>query len=199
MRYPPLIKAYALVSAFTALMFFPLSSLASLAPLTSSESLLWESPSNFEKTVDKGLTLIRKKYNNPTFYEVDVSLKSPAADKSAVDIQKLSMVFGLANGDSVILNDTPPNFEAPVIVHSPFLGDYALQWPLSMTLDQAIDTKNKAGFTQPFSHVTVRTPLSYPSSFHPDYIFQTQPHQFIFVDSVNQAVYAVNNVDTEVQ
>ena len=183
---------------FAALLLSSLYSQANLSSINkiTPETMCTEDVGDFEHIVDQGIKIILKKYPESIFYEAGVKLKSPVVSPEGARLTRVYLVFGLSSGRTAILHYTPPDFEDPVIFPAQYVGDCAIKWPLAITLADAITIKNAAGYKQPFSYVTLRSPLCRLALRHPGFIFPIQPRKFVFVDSVDGEIYPIKNDQT---
>lgn len=145
---------------------------------------------SFSDRVNQGILMVHKQDPDAKFLEADVQLSSPASSATDVNISEIRLFFEGHDGYAIFLKCDASQCAPPEATHDRFVGDYVLKWPVQISLSDAINIKNAAGYTKPFEVFTLRTPLSYPSDMHPLYIFRNPDGSFVFVDTVTEQAYS---------
>ena len=143
---------------------------------------------SFNGRVNIAVRLVKEKYPEAELYEAD-GKASGGLTTDPAKIDKLRVVFQNANNSTVIITETGyGEFGDPEFFPCPWADDLVIQFPVDMDLPKANQLKEQAGYTEPFSNVTLRNPLG-PTESNPYFIFgvnQKQP--YIFVDTVTGKV-----------
>lgn len=123
--------------------------------------------------------IVTSKYPNANFYEADGYPEGGSGTKPE-DVQTWRFVYNIPPGSkecpgvptntTVTLRYEKGTFAKPEHVCQPWLEDVIIPLPIKMDLAEAIVLMRKAGYTDPFSSVTLRWPL-YPGVKEPYYIF----------------------------
>jgi hypothetical protein len=134
---------------------------------------------NFLEILMKAWNIVTAQYPHAQFYEAD-GRPEGGSGTNPDDVQEWRFVYNIPPG-SKECPDTPSNttvmlryykgsFSKPSHVCEPWLEDVIIPLPIKMDLGEAITLMQKAGYTDPFSSVTLRWPL-YPGVKEPYYIF----------------------------
>jgi hypothetical protein len=148
---------------------------------------------SFNERVNIAWRIVTEQYPGAVLYEADGTTSGgPTTDPARID--QLRVVFGNADNTTVIIKETAyGKFGKPQLIPKPWLGDVVIQWPVKMDLPQANKLKEGAGYTEPYSGVTLRNPLVGPTLGNPYFIFGRNPAEpYIFVDTVTGKVHAGN-------
>jgi hypothetical protein len=118
-------------------------------------------------------------YPNAQFYEADGYPDSSGGTKSD-DVQTWRFVYNIPPGSkecpdvpyntTVMLRYDKGSWGKLDHICEPWLEDVVIPLPIKMDLIEAIILMSKAGYTDPFTSVTLRWPL-YPGVNEPYYIF----------------------------
>jgi hypothetical protein len=113
-------------------------------------------------------------------FEVD-GIVPDGSGQSAQDVTMWRFVFWNVHNTTVILYCVDGSFTKLRLLPEPWLEDEFITLPLQRGLSEAIEILHGAGYTDPFSYVTLRKPL-YPGIDEASYIF-TIPAigQYVFV------------------
>lgn len=147
---------------------------------------------SFNGCVNIAVRIVQEQYPQAKLYEADgVATGGPTTNPN--DINQLRVVFQNPDNTTVIIKTTTwGEFGEPVLIHEPWLGDVVIDWPIKMDLPEANELKQKAGFNEPYTTVTLRNPLG-PTRTNPFFIFGSSPMQpYVFVDVVTGEVHAGN-------
>jgi hypothetical protein len=147
---------------------------------------------SFDGRVNIAVKLVTQQYPQAMLYEADGTASGgPTTDPAKIDC--LRVVFRNSNNTTVIIKETGyGEFGPPQLIPEPWLEDVVIQWPVEMDLPQANQLKEKAGYTAPYSTVTLRNPLG-PKPGNPYFIFGGNPAKpYVFVDTVTGQVHAGN-------
>ena len=128
--------------------------------------------------VTQAMDYTRKFFPRIQLYEVDGAVPD-GNGQSAGDVTGWRFVFWNAHETTVILNCIDGSFTRPRFLPGPWLEDELIHLPLQRGLSEAIDLLHEAGYTDPFSDVTLRKPL-YPGIDEALYIF-TIPAKEVYV------------------
>ena len=111
--------------------------------------------------------------------EGDAPVADLGTDASDVTTWTFAYNYGdqMSNGASITFTDG--KWGSIVEQGGPIFEDIVIDLPLARSLDNAISLMRDAGYTEPFSYVTLRQPLS-QSITEPSYIF-TVPDRGVFV------------------
>jgi hypothetical protein len=148
---------------------------------------------SFNERVNIAWRIVTKQYPGAELYEVDGTASGgPTTDPAKID--QLRVVFGNVKNTTVIIEETAyGEFGKPQLLHEPWLEDVVIQWPVKMDLPQANKLKKEAGYTKPYTGVTLRNPLVGPKIGNPYFIFGgNHDEPYIFVDTVTGKVHAGN-------
>lgn len=135
---------------------------------------------NFVGMANIAVRLVREKYQNAELYEGDgISPSGPTTNVE--DVNSWRFVFRAGDGGTAIVRSTVWGEFGPIqYIPEPWLEDRVIPWPIEMDITQADGLLKRAGYTGPYSTVTLRWPL-YPGTNQPFYIFQTGREDFVFV------------------
>jgi hypothetical protein len=142
---------------------------------------------SFNGMVTIAVRIVTEKYPHAKLYEADgVASGGPTTDPNRVD--RMRVVFQNPGNTTVIIKSTVwGEFAPPVLLNEPFLEDVVIDWPIKMDLPLANELKMKAGYTSPFTTVTLRNPLG-PVRTNPFFIFGGGTGTYVFVDTVTGQV-----------
>jgi hypothetical protein len=143
---------------------------------------------SFVGMVNIAVRIVTEQYPQAELYEAEgVASSGPTTDPNRID--RMLVVFWNPGNTTVIIKSTVwGEFAPPVVHHQPWLGDLVIEWPVQMDLPRANALKNAAGYTGPYTTVTLRNPLG-PESSNPLFIFGSEASQpYIFVDTVTGQV-----------
>lgn len=142
---------------------------------------------SFNGRVNIAVRIVTKQYPQAKLYEADgIAMAGPTT--SPAQVNHMRVVFQNINNTTVIIEETGyGEFSNPILVPQPWLEDVVISWPIKMDLPEANKLKEKAGFKQPYSTVTLRNPLG-PKPGNPCFIFGSKGQPFIFVDTVTGQV-----------
>jgi hypothetical protein len=145
---------------------------------------------SFNGRVNIAVRIVTEKYPQAKLYEAD-GTASGGPTKDPAKIDQLRVVFQNKDNTTVIIKETGyGEFGQPELIHSPWVEDVVIQWPVKMDLPQANESKEKAGYTEPYGAVTLRNPLG-PTLSNPYFIFGGVPSKpYIFVDTVTGQVHS---------
>jgi hypothetical protein len=137
--------------------------------------------------VNIAVRLVTEKYPQAKLYEAD----GTASGGSTTDprgIDQMRVVFQNPGNTTVMINSTGwGEFGDPVLLPKPWMEDVVIEWPVSLDLPRANLLKEQAGYTEPFSNVTLRNPLG-PQMGNPQFIFGQAGQPYVFVDTVTGKV-----------
>jgi hypothetical protein len=145
---------------------------------------------SFDGRVNIAVRIVTEKYPQAKLYEADGrATGGPTTDPAKIDTMRV--VFRNENNTTVIIKEVKyGEFGPPELIKHPWLEDVVIQWPIKMDLPEANTLKEKAGYKQPYTAVTLRNPLG-PKKTNPFFIFNTAgPGTYIFVDVVTGEVHA---------
>ncbi len=145
---------------------------------------------SFNGRVNIAVRIVTEQYPEAKLYEADgVATGGPTTDPAKID--RMRVVFQNVNNTTVIIKETGyGEFGPPVLYNEPWLEDVVINWPIKMDLDEANELKEKAGYTESYTTVTLRNPLG-PTVNNPYFIFNTSNMgNYIFVDTVTGDVHA---------
>jgi hypothetical protein len=143
---------------------------------------------SFNGMVNIAVRIVTEKYPQAQLYEADgVASGGPTKDPNRID--RMRVVFQNPGNTTVIIKSTVwGEFAPPVLYNEPWLEDVVIKWPVAMDLPQANALKEKAGYSSPYTTVTLRNPLG-PKLGNPLFIFGAGAGQpYIFVDTVTGQV-----------
>lgn len=144
---------------------------------------------SFLGRVNIAVRLVQEQYPQAKLYEVDAT----PSDSSVTDPEKfdlLRVVFQNENNSTVFIRSTGwGTFGEPTLIPEPWLEDVVINWPVEMTLEEAIGLKNAAGFGGPSANMTLRNPLG-PTLSNPCYIFGYPGKAYVFVDTITKKVHS---------
>jgi hypothetical protein len=137
-------------------------------------------PLSFLGMANIAVRLVREKYQDAELYEGDGI--SPGGPTTKVqDVNSWRFVFRAGGGGTAIIKSTVWGEFGPIqYIAEPWLEDRVIPWPIEMDITQADNLLKQAGYTGPYSSVTLRWPL-YPGMNQPFYIFQMENEGFVFV------------------
>lgn len=142
---------------------------------------------SFNGMVNIAVRIVTGQYPHAKLYEADgVASGGPTTDPNRID--RMRVVFQNPGNTTVIIKSTIwGEFAPPVLYNEPFLEDVVIAWPVKMDLPDATALKEKAGYTAPFTTVTLRDPLG-PTRQNPLFIFGDGGGSYVFVDTVTGQV-----------
>jgi hypothetical protein len=145
-------------------------------------------PLSFLGMANIAVRLVRDRYQDAQLYEGDGI--SPGGPTTKVqDVNSWRFVFRAGDGGTAIIKSTVWGEFGPIqYIPEPWLEDRVIPWPIDMEITQADDLLKQAGYTQPYSSVTLRWPL-YPGMNQPFYIFQVEGVGFVFVGIYDRSVH----------
>jgi hypothetical protein len=152
---------------------------------------------SFVGRVTIAVRIVTEQYPQAKLYEAQgTATGGPTTDPAKID--RMRVVFRNENNTTVIIQEIKyGEFGKPELIKQPWLGDVVIQWPIKMDLPEANTLKEKAGYKQPYTRVTLRNPLG-PRRTNPFFIFNTPtPGDFIFVDVVTGEVHEVRAGESE--
>ena len=145
---------------------------------------------SFDGRVNIAVRIVTEQYAQAKLYEADGTASGgPTTDPAKID--RMRVVFQNPNNTTVIIKEIKyGEFGKPELINHPWLGDIVIQWPIKMDLPEANTLKEKAGYKDPYTAVTLRNPLG-PKRTNPFFIFNTPTQgRYIFVDVVTGEVHA---------
>ncbi len=145
---------------------------------------------SFDGRVNIAVRIVTEQYPHAKLYEADgVATGGPTTDPAKIN--HMRVVFQNTGNTTVIITETGyGEFGPPELIHSPWVEDIVIAWPVPMDLPKANELKEAAGFKEPYNNVTLRNPLG-PTKTNPFFIFGTAPpHPYVFVDVVTGKVTA---------
>lgn len=125
--------------------------------------------SNFLEILNKAAEIVTEKYPGARFYETSGEPEG-GSGTNADDVQTWEFVFWNTDNNTIILHYDKGIFGKPEYIPHGWVGDCYIDLPIKRSLSNAIELKNKAGYTDPFNRVILRWPL-YPGATEPYYIF----------------------------
>jgi hypothetical protein len=143
---------------------------------------------SFNGRVNIAVRIVKEQYPEAELYEADGTASGgPTTDPAKID--QLRVVFRNVNNSTVIITETGyGEFGPPQLIPHFWAGDVVIKWPVNMDLPQANQLKEQAGYTDPYSNVTLRNPLG-PTVSNPYFIFGVSHSEpYIFVDTVTGKV-----------
>jgi hypothetical protein len=143
---------------------------------------------SFNGMVNIAVRIVTEKYPQAKLLEADgEATGGPTRDPNRIN--RMRVVFQNPGNTTVIIKSTVwGEFAAPVLINEPWLEDVVIKWPVSMDLPKANALKEEAGYTSPYTTVTLRNPLG-PRPGNPLFIFGSGGSQpYIFVDTVTGQV-----------
>lgn len=145
-------------------------------------------PLSFLGMANIAVRLVRDRYQDAQLYEGDGI--SPGGPTTKVqDVNSWRFVFRAGDGGTAIIRSTVWGEFGPIqYIPEPWLEDRVIPWPIDMEITKADDLLKQAGYTQPYSSVTLRWPL-YPGMNQPFYIFQVEGVGFVFVGIYDGSVH----------
>jgi hypothetical protein len=145
---------------------------------------------SFDGRVAIAVRIVTAQYPQATLWEADGrATGGPTTDPAKMD--KMKVVFGNDHGrETVTIQEIKyGEFGKPELTKQPWTEDVVIQWPIKMDLPEANALKEKAGYKQPYTAVTLRNPLG-PKKTNPFFIFSTTDKRNVFVDVVTGKVHA---------
>jgi hypothetical protein len=145
---------------------------------------------SFDGRVNIAVRIVTEQYPQAKLYEADgVATGGPTKDPAKID--RMRVVFRNANNTTVIIKEIKyGEFGKPELINHPWLEDVVIEWPIKMDLPDANTLKEKAGYTEAYTTVTLRNPLG-PKRTNPFFIFNTATRgSYIFVDVVTGEVHS---------
>jgi len=146
---------------------------------------------SFDGMVNIAVRLVTEKYPAAKLYEAD----GTASGGSTTDprrIDQMRVVFQNPGNTTVMISSNGwGEFGEPVLVPEPWLEDVVIPWPVSLDLPRANSLKEQAGYTAPYSTVTLRNPLG-PQVGNPQFIFGQAGEPYVLVDTVTGEVTTQN-------
>jgi hypothetical protein len=135
----------------------------------------------FTERVNRAIEIVTGEYPEAKLAQAYTTKLSP--DSTYL----LKLDFHNKNETTVSIQETAAGqFEPPIFINQFLLGSANINWPVAVSLEQAMELKNKAGFDVPDNVFTLRLPV-YPGDVHPLYIFgRSVP--YVFVDSSDGSV-----------
>lgn len=142
----------------------------------------------FVGRVTIAVRIVTELYPHAKLYEADGGASSGSTSDPA-KIDQLRVVFRNENNTTIIIKETGyGEFGKPELIREAWLEDIVIEWPVKMDLPQAQELKEKAGYTKPYSTVTLRNPLG-PTPTNPYFIFGNHDSSYVFVDTVSSTVH----------
>lgn len=143
---------------------------------------------SFDGRVNIAVRIVTEKFPAAKLYEADGTATGGSTTDPA-QINHLKVVFQNENNSTVIIQETAyGEFGEPELFPYPWADDLVIEWPIEMDLPKANELKEQAGFTEPYSNVTLRNPLG-PKITNPFFIFGVDHNEpYIFVDTVTGEV-----------
>jgi len=148
-------------------------------------------PLSFLGRVNIAVREVQKEYPNAQLYEVDAT---PPTSEGVTDpylLSQLKIVFRAGSGTAIIKSTGWGSFGPVEYIPEPWMEDVVIPWPVNMDAKEANALMRKAGYTAPYSAMTLRHPL-YPGENEPYYIFCMTNGTYVFVGVKDKKV-TVNN------
>jgi len=152
-------------------------------------------PLSFLGFVNIAVRKVQKEYPNAQLYEVDATPPSEGVTDPYL-LSQLKVVFRAGSGTAIIKSTGWGSFGPVDYIPESWLEDVVIPWPVNMDAKEANAIMRNAGYTTPYSAMTLRHPL-YPGDNEPYYIFCMTNGTFVFVGvqdkkvSVNKAGQAI--------
>ncbi|KAF4959592.1 hypothetical protein FSARC_10678 [Fusarium sarcochroum] len=128
-------------------------------------------PLSWDGFVNIGYNLIKKQYSDAALYEIDATPLTRKPVSNEWGLVNNRIVCGLSGNKTAIIQSTGwGEFGSVQVIDSPWLGDAAINWPVSLEIHDAFSILRKGGYKQPIEAVTLRQPV-YPGDDQPFYIF----------------------------
>ncbi|KAF5020944.1 hypothetical protein F66182_7025 [Fusarium sp. NRRL 66182] len=145
-------------------------------------------PLSWDGFVNIGYNLILKQFPTARLYEIDATPLTRETVDNQWGLVSNKVVAGLDDNKTAVIQSTGwGEFGQVQVIDSPWLGDVAISWPVSLEIGDAFSILRKGGYTQGVGAVTLRQPL-YPGDDQPFYIFNVD-NQFIAVGVNDNKIY----------
>ena len=134
---------------------------------------------SFLGVVNIAVRLVTEEYPGAELYEGDgISPSGPTTNPQ--DVNSWRFVFRVPDNKTAFIHTTEWGEFGPIqLIDQPWLEDRVIPWPFEMDIVTADELLKNAGYTGPYTTVTVRWPL-YPGVNEPSYIFNLSG-EYVFV------------------
>ncbi len=146
---------------------------------------------SFLGMIDGATKKVKQLDPSAKLYEASAESTPPIKDVQYLTQWRIVFRAGKSGNSTIYVDAATDGFiDEPVLVHSPWLQDVVISWPISMNLIQAQDVLRQAGYDGLIKTVVLRWPL-YPGCHQPLYIFGDGT-TFVSVGTFDKSVYAMS-------